>query len=123
MVTFLLCVYTVLSLVAILMVCALGAFPLIASMVRGGSPAKWRKRASIFDFGFAGNIGAAGGVCLLIAGLTGYDAVQALDRHREGAVTFDWECNALHVTMSSWRYYLDVDYELPVRAAKMWFNS
>lgn len=119
----LVCLNTVLSLVAILMVCALGAFPLIASMVRGGSPAKWRKRASIFDFGFAGNIGAAGGVCLLIAGLTGYDAVQALDRHREGAVTFDWECNALHVTMSSWRYYLDVDYELPVRAAKMWFNS
>ncbi|CAI7589159.1 unnamed protein product [Penicillium viridicatum] len=112
-----------LSFIAIVMICSLGAFPLIASMVKGGSPEKWRKRASGFDFGFAGSIGLAGVACILIAALTGYDAVQALDRPREGAIAFNWECNALHVTVSSWRYYLDVDYELLVRAARMWFNS
>ncbi|CAI7577825.1 unnamed protein product [Penicillium discolor] len=119
----LVCLVGALSLVALVMVCALGAFPLIASMVIGGSPEKWRKRASTVDFGFAGSIVMASTGCLIIAGLTGYDAVQALDRLREGAVAFDWECKALHVNVSAWRYYLDVDYELPVRVAKMWFNS
>jgi hypothetical protein len=29
----------------------------------------------------------------------------------------------LHVNVSPWRYYLDVDHDRVVRLAKMWFNS
>ncbi|KAJ5652799.1 hypothetical protein N7507_010225 [Penicillium longicatenatum] len=39
------------------------------------------------------------------------------------AVTFDWECQVIHVALSPWRYYIDVDYDKGLRLVKMWFNS
>ncbi|OQE31951.1 hypothetical protein PENSTE_c001G02882 [Penicillium steckii] len=63
------------------------------------------------------------GVCLLCAVMTGIDAVKTLDRPRDGAVAIDWKCNPFHVNVSPWRYYLDIEDGLPVRVARMWFNS
>ena len=111
------------SFIAIVMICARVVYPWTAFQIRGGSIEKWRERAFKFDFGYAGSMGAAGFGCLLYAAMTGVDVARALDRSREGSVAFNWECNALHVNVSPWRYYLDVNYELPVRVAKMWFNS
>ncbi|KAH6653405.1 hypothetical protein BKA67DRAFT_320075 [Truncatella angustata] len=43
---------------------------------------------------------------------------------REGPIIFHRECNALHVQLSPWRYYLDLsDYARAFRVAKMWFNA
>lgn len=43
---------------------------------------------------------------------------------REGPFTVLWECDAVHVFLSPWRYYLDVDeYQRGVRVAQMWFSG
>ncbi|KAJ5087896.1 hypothetical protein N7456_011512 [Penicillium angulare] len=51
------------------------------------------------------------------------DMVKRLSTTPVAAVTFDWECQTMHVTLSPWRYYLDVDYERGWRIATSWFNS
>ncbi|KAJ6140317.1 hypothetical protein N7471_006803 [Penicillium samsonianum] len=112
-----------LSIASIIMVCVLGAFPLIASMVKGGSTGKWRRKVSHLDFGFAGSLSMAAVACMIYAALTGVDAFRTFEHLRQGTVAFNSDCNVLHVNMSPWRYYLDVDYELPLRVARMWFNS
>lgn len=112
-----------LSVIAFIQLCAIGAFPLIASMVKGGTPRKWREKASFFDLGFAGNLSAEVLACIIVGILLEVEGFQAFQRTRESAVAFYWECNALHVNFSPWRYYFDVNYELPLRVARMWFNS
>jgi hypothetical protein len=43
---------------------------------------------------------------------------------REAVVAYDKDCHAAHVTMSSWRDYLDVDgYNRGVRIAREWFGA
>ncbi|GIJ88931.1 hypothetical protein Asppvi_007859 [Aspergillus pseudoviridinutans] len=51
------------------------------------------------------------------------DMVKRLNVTPDAAVAFDWECQAIHVALSPWRYYIDVDYERGRRIAKLWFNS
>ncbi|CAG8225546.1 unnamed protein product [Penicillium salamii] len=51
------------------------------------------------------------------------DIVKRLGVTPDAAVIFDWECQAIHVALSPWRYYIDVHYEQGWRIAKMWFNS
>lgn len=51
------------------------------------------------------------------------EIVKRLDLTPDAAVNFDWECQAVHVALSPWRFYLDVRYEQGLRLAKMWFNS
>ena len=113
-----------LSATALYMVCVAGIFPLTAYMIKGGSLRKWRKRvAARLDFGLAGGIGAASVGYTAYGALTLVDAIRAFQYNREGPVVFYWDCNALHVNVSPWRYYLDVDYDRAIRLAKMWFNS
>ncbi|KAJ5207387.1 hypothetical protein N7472_003835 [Penicillium cf. griseofulvum] len=111
------------SITAFVMICARGVFPLIASMTKGKSARRWREIARAIDFGFAGSLGVAGAGCIVVGVITAADAIGAFDHSREGAVALNWDCNALHVNVSPWRYYLDVDYELPLRVARTWFNS
>lgn len=43
---------------------------------------------------------------------------------REGPVVVDMDCHAVHVGLSPWRYYLDVnEYGRVFRIVKMWFNA
>jgi hypothetical protein len=43
---------------------------------------------------------------------------------QEAPLTLYPACNAVHVALSPWRFYLDVDsYQKALRIAKMWFNS
>ncbi|KFY80099.1 hypothetical protein V499_00988 [Pseudogymnoascus sp. VKM F-103] len=49
-------------------------------------------------------------------------AMKAAQRGRETGVSVDWDCEAVHVTLSPWRFYFDVQYQLPIRLAQMWFN-
>ncbi|CAG8206498.1 unnamed protein product [Penicillium salamii] len=60
---------------------------------------------------------------LLVAGLVFLPQAEVLRYPPTGPVTIDWKCNALHVNLSPGRFYLDVEYQLPVRIAKMWFNA
>jgi hypothetical protein len=92
-------------------------------MIKGGTTGKWRKKVYYFDYGFAGSVGLASCACVAYAAMIGAGAFRAFDRGREGAVAFNSDCNALHVNVSPWRYYLDVEYDLPLRVARMWFNS
>ncbi|RAH51181.1 uncharacterized protein BO95DRAFT_437930 [Aspergillus brunneoviolaceus CBS 621.78] len=115
--------FAALSVLAIIMVAVIGLFPRLARLIGGGNLAKWRRRAATVDFGFAGNVCLAGVACTIYGGMTVVDAVRAFGRGREAAVVFNYDCTALHVNVSPWRYYLDVDYELPVRVARMWFNA
>lgn len=111
------------SLTGILMVFGLVIFPRTAFMIKGGSIKKWKEKVSHFDVGYSGSICLAAGVCLLYVVLTGIDAVRTLDHPREGPDAINWDCNALHANLSPWRYYLVVQNGLPVRVARMWFNS
>ncbi|KAJ5306465.1 hypothetical protein N7508_005480 [Penicillium antarcticum] len=60
---------------------------------------------------------------IIFGGVLVGDMVKRLSVTPDAAVTFDWECQVLHVALSPWRYYLDVDYEKGWRIAKLWFNS
>lgn len=44
--------------------------------------------------------------------------------NREGPITFDVDCQAVHVALSPWAYYLDVgQVNRAFRIARMWFNA
>jgi hypothetical protein len=44
--------------------------------------------------------------------------------NRDGPVAYDLDCQALHVYLSPWRHYLDVDdYQRGLRIARMWLNA
>lgn len=60
---------------------------------------------------------------ILVGGLLIGDIVARLSFRPYASVTLDWECQAIHVGMSSWRYYIDVHYGQGWRIVKMWFNS
>jgi hypothetical protein len=51
------------------------------------------------------------------------EVVRRMDIKSDAAVNFDWECQAIHVALSPWRFYLDVKYDKGLRIAKIWFNS
>ncbi|EIT79550.1 hypothetical protein AO1008_01909 [Aspergillus oryzae 100-8] len=56
--------------------------------------------------------------CILVV-----DMVKRLNYTPDATVAFDWECQAIHVALSPWKYYIDLDYERGWRIAKLWFNS
>jgi hypothetical protein len=44
--------------------------------------------------------------------------------NRESVIAYDVDCQALHVFLSPWRYYLDINgYGRALRIAKMWLNA
>ncbi|OTB10255.1 hypothetical protein K445DRAFT_256410 [Daldinia sp. EC12] len=46
------------------------------------------------------------------------------DVNREAPLVADLTCNAVHVGLSTWRYYLDVDeYARALRIITSWFNA
>ncbi|CRL30588.1 unnamed protein product [Penicillium camemberti] len=50
--------------------------------------------------------------------------VKKLDIKPNAAVAFDWKCQAVHVALSPWRFYLDVKYEPGLRiAVKVYHRS
>ncbi|KAJ6100181.1 hypothetical protein N7467_001716 [Penicillium canescens] len=75
-----------------------------------------------YDFGYAGSIGLSAFISIIFGALTAAGAIMAFQNGREAAVAVDWACQTVHVTLSPWRYYFDVQYQLPLRAVKMWFN-
>ncbi|KAB8217924.1 hypothetical protein BDV33DRAFT_205855 [Aspergillus novoparasiticus] len=56
--------------------------------------------------------------CILVV-----DMVKRLNGTPDATVAFDWECQAIHVALSPWKYYIDLDYERGWRLTKLWFNS
>ncbi|CAG7924413.1 unnamed protein product [Penicillium olsonii] len=103
------------------MLCARLVFPCMGFITKRKE--KWRKTASHLDLGFAASMGIAFFCCIGCAVLTAIDARQAMGREREGPVAFDWECTAVHVNLSPWRYYLDVSDGFAIRMARNWFSS
>lgn len=46
------------------------------------------------------------------------------ESNREAGLAYDMECRAVHVPLSQWKQYLDLEaYNRPLRIAKMWFNA
>ena len=74
------------------------------------------------DSGFLISLALSSMACIIVGGFTTAGAIMSFRRGREGAFVIDWTCQTVHVNLSAWRYYLDVEYELPLRAVKMWFN-
>lgn len=74
------------------------------------------------DFGYYGSVSMSSVLSIAFGAVTVYSAIVALQHGRETAVAVDWACKTVHVTLSPRRYYLDVQYQLPVRVAQMWFN-
>lgn len=76
-----------------------------------------------------GDVGPVVSICvcsffgIIVGAMLISELVKRLDATPDAEVNFDWECKAVHVSLSSWRYYVDVDYEKGLRFAKMWFNS
>ncbi|KAE8325662.1 hypothetical protein BDV39DRAFT_178468 [Aspergillus sergii] len=56
--------------------------------------------------------------CILVV-----DMVKRLNGTPDATLAFDWECQAIHVALSPWKYYIDVEYERGWRLTKLWFNS
>jgi hypothetical protein len=42
---------------------------------------------------------------------------------RQSSLMYDQNCTAVHITMSDWKWYLDVDHDRNRRVAKMWLNA
>ena len=64
-------------------------------------------------------IGLAFGVALTRSVILGWDRLE-----KEATVGYDQECKVIHVTLSPWKYYFDVDkFALALRIVKMWFNA
>ncbi|CAG7957732.1 unnamed protein product [Penicillium olsonii] len=103
------------------MLCARIVFPCMGMITK--KKEKWRLAASHLDMGFAASMGIAFFCCIGCAALTTIDTLRAADRRAAGSVAFDWECTALHVNLSPWRYYLDVSDGFATRMAKTWFSS
>ncbi|KAL3467232.1 hypothetical protein BJX64DRAFT_283954 [Aspergillus heterothallicus] len=68
---------------------------------------------------------AVGPICVIVmAALSMRNVRTGFQRERDGAITFFWGCTALHVNVSPWKNYLDVDDSwLPARFAKVFFDT
>ncbi|EXL65075.1 hypothetical protein FOPG_18686 [Fusarium oxysporum f. sp. conglutinans race 2 54008] len=52
------------------------------------------------------------------------DLIRWNNHGQEAPLTFYPACNAVHIALSSWKFYLDVDaYQRVFRIVKMWFNA
>lgn len=60
---------------------------------------------------------------IIVGGMLISQLVSRLNERPYAEVNLDWECKALHVSLSPWRYYVDVEYEKNLRLVKMWFNA
>jgi hypothetical protein len=100
----------------------LNAFSLAESGFHLESFKEAKKEMYKYDFGYAGFIGLSSFMSIIFGALTTAGAIMAFRNGRETAVAVDWTCKTVHVSLSPWRYYLDVQYQLPVRAVKMWFS-
>lgn len=116
--------FIILTLGAVGRALIVGLLPVVlhALLGKGSSVREMRERVYKHDVGYAGSIALSSVACIIVGAFTTAGAVMAFQHHREGTFVVDWGCRAVHVNLSSWRYYLDVQYERPLRAVKMWFN-
>lgn len=75
------------------------------------------------DIGPAGFLSMTSIFEIVVGSMLVVEMVKKLDIKPDAAVNFNWKCQAVHVALSPWRFYLDVKYEQGLRIAKMWFNS
>ncbi|KAJ5817904.1 hypothetical protein N7447_007912 [Penicillium robsamsonii] len=99
-----------------------GVLPVVLHLMGKGSIQELKAKVYEHDIGYAGSVGGASIVCIIVGGLTTAGAIIAFGHGRESAFVIDWTCKTVHVNLSAWRYYLDVEYERPLRVVKMWFN-
>lgn len=77
------------------------------------------------NFGPVMTLAVAAGLSGLVFGTMLMASVVRWDGNgKEAPLTFHPDGNADHVSLSLWRLYLDVnEYQLALRADKMWFNA
>ncbi|KAJ5475965.1 hypothetical protein N7475_001694 [Penicillium sp. IBT 31633x] len=114
--------FCILSLGPVMRFFIIGVFPMVQYLMGKGSLEELRGEMYKNDIGYAGSLGLASIACIIVGGLVTAGAIIAFRHDRESAFAVDWTYKTVHVNLSAWRYYLDVEYELPLRAVKMWFN-
>jgi hypothetical protein len=87
-----------------------------------GSLKEYRELARKKDVGYHLSICGLSFLGIALMVFTAYFAINAVQRGRETSVAIDWDCKAVRVTLSPWRFYFDVWYQLPVRVVQMWFD-
>ena len=65
---------------------------------------------------------AAFGTLCTGAAMIGYTPSLWNFMNREGTIAYDLECTAVHVIVSPWRQYMDIEYGRVLRMVQMWFN-
>jgi hypothetical protein len=100
----------------------IGVMPVVQYLMGKGTLQELKARMYKHDIGYAGSLAFASFACIIVGGITTAGAIFAFRHGRESSFAIDWTCKTVHVNLSAWRYYLDVEYELPLRVAKMWFN-
>lgn len=113
-------------------------FPLLAALlvpvINNSSSRPWsmRQAMQMVKEAYEGlNVGptvtlaiAAGLGGIVFGSLFTADVIRWNSAGREAPLTIYPECHAVHVALSPWRFYLDVDdYQKGLRVAKMWFNA
>lgn len=67
------------------------------------------KKLALYEYGIAGGISVGSLGYTILGTLTLVDVIWKFKNGRQGRVAFYWDCNALNVNVSLWRYDLDVD--------------
>lgn len=114
--------FMMLSLGAVGRFLIIGVIPVVQYVMGKGTLQELKARMYKHDIGYAGSLAFASLACIIVGGITTAGAIMAFRHGRESSFAIDWTCKTVHVNLSAWRYYLDVEYELPLRVAKMWFN-
>jgi hypothetical protein len=114
--------FVILSLGAFLRLLIIGVLPVVQHLMGKGPLQELKAKIYDDDVGYAGSVAFASFACIIVGAITTAGAIIAFRHGRESSFAIDWTCKTVHINLSAWRYYLDVEYELPLRVAKMWFN-
>lgn len=109
---------------SILAICPLFTLAVVYVSIRWREPCSLRYALS--ERGDIGPIASSWGIAVVqicLGPILVGDMVKKLNATPEAAVNMDLKCQAIHVALSPWRYYFDVDYEKGWRIAKLWFKS
>ncbi|KAI2624646.1 hypothetical protein GGS26DRAFT_564537 [Hypomontagnella submonticulosa] len=85
----------------------------------------WGEQFQRGDVGPVAGPAFAGLIATLVCGLSATVLIKlSTTVNREAPVVADMECTAVHVGLSTWRYYLDLSiYARALRIAEAWFNA
>ncbi|KAL3484502.1 hypothetical protein BJX62DRAFT_243885 [Aspergillus germanicus] len=82
-----------------------------------------REGFNFFDLGTDTWFAITSVLIIIIGGLAFGETINVYREPADAAFNVDWMCHAVHVSLSQWRFYLDVEAGRPLRLAQMWFGA